>query len=146
MSKNIAYKFKQQRLESKVYTLASLNHFDMAADVEDESMDSESASSSFRASMITSNVFSYANDTAVDDYVLMPSKRPEVPRATPNLSFQKQDKVPGKVAREQQERQEEDDDENVEDSDEEVSPSRKKGWLNSQDDSKVKPIVLSCMK
>merc|ERR1712166_358010 len=101
----------------------------MAAEV-DQSKDSESLSSSFRSSMITSNVFSYANDTAVDDYVLMPSKRPGVPRASPNLSFQKQDQVHDKVAWAEKEHQDEDDDENVEDSDEEVSPSRKKGWLD----------------
>jgi hypothetical protein len=66
MSKNIAYKFKQQRVESKVHTLTSLNHFEMAAEVEEQSKDSESVSSSFRSSMITSNVFSYANDVKCD--------------------------------------------------------------------------------
>jgi hypothetical protein len=145
MSKNIAYKFKKPRVESKVYSLASLNHFEMAAEV-DDSKCSESISSSFRSSMITSNVFSYANDTAVDDYVLMPSKRPGVPGASPHLGSQKEDQVHGKVALEAKENQDEDDDENVEDSDEEVSPSKKKGWQDGQDGGKVKPIVLACMK
>ena len=71
MSKNIAYKFKQQRVESKVYTLASLNkpdvhYFEMAPELEEQSKDSESVSSSFRSSMITSNVFSYAHDVKCD--------------------------------------------------------------------------------
>merc|ERR1712166_494761 len=110
----------------------------MAAEV-DQSKDSESLSSSFRSSMITSNVFSYANDTAVDDYVLMPSKRPGVPGAAPHLGLQKEDQVHGKVALEAKGSQDEDDDENVEDSDEEVSPSKKKGWHDGRGDGKVKP-------